>query len=392
MNVLMINPAHPTIPHISAVRVARFGDELAQLGHRVTLLCAEPEDQVVAPTEDPQTHDWRRPFVLAAGTATRTTTPTTRTGVLRRVETVGRMLVKGGYLGPWADAAVAAMKRRARQLAPDVIWVTYGKLEAVIAAKRLARRLRVPWVLDLKDTWERFIPAGLRYPMALRTRGWAAITANSELSRDQARLYQRHDAELVYSGVDDAFLQRTPSRAGDTFTINLVGGLYYDERLLEIFDGIGRWAATLSDAERARISVDYFGADIPRFERCVAARPLPFATRVRGYLSFDEMARACREAAVNMYVTHHEAFHHKLLELLACGRPLLAYPVERQEARDLAAHVHAQFEEPSDPAAVARMLAGIHRAPAARNNPHLAEFSWSAQARRLEQVLLRVAS
>lgn len=391
MNILMINPAHPSIPHISAVRATRFGEELAQLGHRVTLLCAEPEDGV-ASVADPRTHDWRQPFVLAAGAASRTTTPTNRTGLLRRVETVGRMLVKGGYLGPWADAAVAAMTARAKALAPDVIWVTYGKLEAVIAAKRLARRLRVPWVLDLKDTWERFIPAGLRYPMALRTRGWAAITANSELSREQAQRYQRHDAELVYSGVDDAFLRREPSTAGDAFTINLVGGLYYDERLLEILDGIGRWAATLSATDRARISVDYFGADIPRFERCVAARPPAFATRVRGYLSFDEMARACRQAAVNMYVTHHEAFHHKLLELLACGRPLLAYPEERQEARDLAARVHAQFQEPRDAAAVARMLAEIQRAPAERNNPHLAEFSWPAQTRRLEQILLRVAS
>lgn len=389
MNILMINPAHPSIPHISAMRADRFGTELAKLGHRVTLLCAEPEDGLVAPIENPRTHDWSRPFVLAAGTASRTTIPTSRTGLLRRVETVGRLLTTGGYLGEWAQCAVSALLARARELAPDVIWVTYGKMEAVIAAQRLARKLHVPWVLDLKDTWERFVPAGLRLPMALRTRGWAAITANSELAREQSRRYQRHDASIVYSGVDDAFLVREPD-VDDAFTINLVGGLYYDARVLEVLDGIGQFVAALPPADRAKVEVAYFGADTQRFETCVAAQPRAFPTRVRGYLSVADMARACRRAAVNLYVTHHEAFHHKLLELIACGRPLMAYPIEREESRQLAARVHAEVLEPADPAAIARMLGEIHRRPAATNNPHLAEFSWPAQTRLLERILLDV--
>ena len=69
---------------------------------------------------------------------------------------------------------------------PDIVWTTFGSLEAVLVAKRAAARRRCPWVLDIKDNPEVFIPAGLRKVMAWRTRGCAALTANAQFTADVA--------------------------------------------------------------------------------------------------------------------------------------------------------------------------------------------------------------
>ena len=69
----------------------------------------------------------------------------------------------------------------------------------------LAKAFGCPWVLDIKDNWELYVPSGLRRLMAWRTRGWAAVTANAEFTARKANIWQRSDAAIIYSGVDDVF-------------------------------------------------------------------------------------------------------------------------------------------------------------------------------------------
>jgi glycosyltransferase involved in cell wall biosynthesis len=334
--------------------------------------------------------------VLATKQGRPTSDGRARVALFRRIETMSRMLLVGGYQSSWVRTAVAAMSARAADFRPSVIWVTFGKMEAVVAARRLARRLDVPWVLDLKDNWELFVPRGIRRAMALRTLGWVALTANSELTRDRARIWQRHEATVVYSGVDDVYCERDqPVQQDDTFTINLIGGLYFVDRVLGLLDGIGRWLKRLDTTDRRRVRVCYMGSDSTRFEECVAARPRPFESIAIGYVAPEQLASACRRAAVNAYVVHDGTFHHKLLELLACGRPLIAYPAEREESRRLAAEMEGELLEPADPAAVAQVLESVHRRWSQRrpSSPQRSpeRYSWPAQTRMLEGVLTHVA-
>jgi glycosyltransferase involved in cell wall biosynthesis len=395
MNILLINPVHPSTPHISAVRAGRFGDELAKLGHRVVLLCAAAEGDASLPGDQVRTHDWTRPYVLATEATSSSAGSPGRGALLRRIETMSRMVMVGGYQASWVRSAVNAMVPRAGDFRPDVIWATFGKMEAVVAARRLAHRLKVPWVLDLKDDWELYVPRGLRRVMALRTRGWVALTANSELIRDRARIWQRDEATVVYSGVDDVFFERDHPTPNDTFTINLIGGLYFADRVLGLLDGIGRWVDRLTAADRVRVQVCYLGGDLARFETCVATSRRGFEARAMGYLPTGQMASACRRAAVNAYVVHDSGFHHKLLELLACGRPLIAYPAERAESRRLAAEVQGELLEPADPESVAQALDAVHQRWEARrhssHNRSPERYSWPAQTRMLERVLAHVA-
>jgi glycosyltransferase involved in cell wall biosynthesis len=405
MNLWLVNPVHPSTPHISAVRAWRFAQALSRMGHRVVVLTATPAGVNPGPIPIAEEHDWREPLVIAAAMFESGPPGSRNPALLRKLQTALKMVRHGGYGSRWADATVAAALGLGDRFRPDAIWATYGKMEAAFVAKRLSRLLGVPWVLDIKDNWEVFVPRLLRGTMARRLRGWRAITANCAFTRDQAtRWHGGTPARIVYSGVDEAFFADLVPDAGgrpvanDAFVINLIGSLYYAEKLHALLQGVLNWVCQLTDEERQCIELRYLGSDVGMFERTIQDIGLPIATRSEGYLSIERMAAATRAAQVNMYVTHDGSFHHKLLELLASGPPVLAYPQEGAEARALACEIQGDLIEPVDPQGVEGALTALHRrwqrddADGVCPAPPLCErFSWDLQARELEEVLAHVA-
>lgn len=404
MNLLLVNPIHPSTPHISGVRAWRFACELASMGHHVVLLTGSRQDSDShGALSNPETHDWRQPLVLDSAVFAEMA-PSGRSGGLRKIRTLWQMLRHGGYHSAWSNAAVKAVERHASVFRPQVIWATIGKMESAFVARRLSRTLGVPWVLDLKDSWELYVPAPLRLAMARRVSGWKAVTANAESTGADARRWHRAEPRVVYSGVDNAFFPTEPTQvpvggAGDRFVINIVGSLYFSDRLQEVLLGIGRWSSGLSLAERERVQLCYFGGDTKMFEQAVQLNPPMVSTRAEGYIPVEEMASAARAAAVNIYISHDGNFHHKLLELLACGRPVMAFPSECDESRRLSAQVNGELIEPGDKHGVVAALDGIHRRRSS-NRPSLdiavnqfptRQYSWNAQAHLLEKVLVDAA-
>ena len=399
MKLLVINPTHPLTPHISAVRAWRFSVELAKRGHQVVLLCAALEDGQASDSTELARHDWQSPFVLACERG--------RTGrldkdklplVFRKALTVWRMLRRGGDVGEWADNAVQTAQQLADTFRPDVIWTTFGMMEAVIAARRIARDTPCPWVLDIKDNWALYVPPGLRRIMALRTGGWAALTVNARFTQQNTRRWQRKNATVVYSGVDESFFcAPADSQVQILFCINLIGGLYFSDRLQDLLAGIKQWAADLSPSERSLVRLCYLGGDSDLFAEHVAQIEPGIAVEMPGYLPVAELARHCRDAAVNAYIAHPDGFHHKLLELLSCGRPLLAFPAETEEAHELARQVEGDLRTPANAYEVAVELAKLHSqwrtqsASPARPVAASLAYSWPEQTETLEQVLQSAA-
>lgn len=400
MNILMINPVHPATPHISAVRAWRFACELAALGHKVMLLTAAQQGQPPDSIKRIADHDWKQVFIFACVT----TNPVAEARVrlpkpLRKVVTVWRMLRHGGKQREWSVNAVRAAASLSEHFAPDVIWCTFGMMEAVVAAKRIAASAGCPWILDIKDNWELYVPRGLRRLMVWRTRGWAAVTANARFTAENARLWQKAEARIIYSGVDEVFFAREQNYDGSarTFCINLVGGIYFAERLESFLGGIEAWAKDLLPIQRSRVVVRYLGVN-GQLVAEVAQRCLPsIKIEIMGYVGVDRMAYFCQGAVVNAYIAHPGGFHHKLLELLACGRPLVACPSESMESRDLARQASGVLLEVADSAQVSMELSRLHRswlaAPAQPASPdQIRRYSWVNQAKVLEQVLANVVS
>lgn len=402
MNLLLVNPVHPSAPHISATRAWRFAEALAAMGHRVVLLTATPPggNDVQGPggsLPDMQGHDWREPLVLAAAPFDPSGRAVAGHRLLRKLGTAWRLLRRGGHETTWFDAAVTAAGQLAPGFRPDVIWTTFGRMEAVVVAREIARALRVPWVLDLKDSWEFFVPGPLRRIMARRVGGWSAITTNSTSNAALAMRWHGARAQVVYSGVDEAFLGtvgQTGHDARGRFVLALVGSIYFEDRLRELLRGIAAWSRGLPPAERHQVLLKYVGGDGDMFERIAGGAGLDIAWQASGYLALAKMAATCREAAVNMYVAVDGGFHHKLLELLASGRPVLCFPGEGAEARVLTARLHGELIEPADAEGMMRALQAVHRrwcegrVPVPCRVELYRQFSWDSQARVLEGVLI----
>lgn len=395
MKLLLINPTHPSTPHISAVRAWRFAGELARQGHQVVLLCAAPEGEQATDLTEIAHHDWRRPWVLACDSR--------RTGwpdknrlpwPARKGVTVWRMLRHGGDLGGWVKNTVDTV-RQLGAFRPAVIWATFGMMEAVIVARRVARDARCPWVLDLKDNWELYVPRGLRRLMVARTHGWAALTANACFTQEKARFWQRGDATVIYSGVDDAFFAAAPRDRDDRngFCINLIGSLYFGDRLDAFLTGIKQWAAGLAPSERRQVRLCYLGGDLRLFAQATERVDTGIAVEALGYRPVVELAQQCRAAAVNAYIANPHTFHHKLLELLACHCPVLAFPIESEESRHLARKVGGTLLEPRDANEVATQLIFLYQTWRSHGeSPPIfgcaEHYSWHTQATLLSDLLI----
>lgn len=393
----MVNPVHPDTPHISAVRAWRFAQELAVLGHCVVFLTAPLPGKPPASGAPLTGHDWTQPHVLEIDGCAQS--QAVLPAPFRKLRTAWRLFMAGGARGRWVRNGVRAVQQQLPQFRPDVVWCTFGMMEAVFAAKRIAKLAACPWVLDIKDNWELYVPRGLRRLMVWRTHGWAAVTANAEFTAKQAKLWQYADSCVIYSGVDDAFLTQVHTAQDNDQRINitLVGSLYFPDCLDALLNGIQLWSENLTPLERQRISICYLGGDIEMFQRAVQRRITGICAGARGYIPAIALAKICRASTVNVYVAHAGGFHHKLLELLACERPILVYPAESDESRLLVKEAGGELFEATGPDHVAGLLAQIcsrrlHAATDRTKCKTHRRYSWADQTLQLERVLLRAIS
>ncbi|MFT3755264.1 MAG: hypothetical protein QM769_04855 [Pseudoxanthomonas sp.] len=400
MNILMLNPVHPSVPHISAVRAWRFARELSALGHRVVLVTKPVASGKPTGTNPLDGHDWATPCVLACGNAPAVPGGTSGKGLFGKVGTAIGLLRQGGKDAQWCKEAVRISTRLPEGLAPDVVWCTFGKGEAVVAARRIAKALKRPWILDLKDSWELYVPRGLRHVMAWRLRGWTRATANAQLTADLLRKWHGADPVIVYSGVEREFYpvqSRPPADA--TFVVNLVGSVYSRQRLEQFLLGIRQWFDRLDATDHASFILNYFGGDVDMV-RSVAGEMFPeLPVRIHGYIPVEALARHCLEAAANAYVAlaSNAGFHHKLLELLATGKPVIAFPEETSESIALAASFGTPLRIASNSLELAVILSQIHQGDSAnvgcqRPDNGRKSYSWPDQARILEQVFIEAIS
>lgn len=403
MRLAIVSDVHPDTPHISAVRLWAFARELSARGHQVVFITQQSNamhsdmDAIACFDAKIAKHDWSKPLLCELRAPAGRITSSRVQGVsviLRRLDTAWNLFVRGGPRVLWSNTVAASSKKIAVAFRPDVVWTTFGHTSNLVAARKLARESSCPWVLDIKDNWELFVPKGLRRLMVWRTGGWAALTANAEFTRRLASKWQRSDAVVIYSGVDAAFLRNDGKI--DAFSVNVIGGIYDRTKLREVLAGLSIWISSLSVEERAKVCVRYLGGDAGAFIEESRGVIEPQYLQVCGYVDITELARYCRTALANLYVRSETGFHHKLLELLACGRPAIAFPGESVESRLLAQRADGVLFEVACAQDVSDLLAklaidGSHPAQDAsgrKSNSFL--FTWPELACSLERVLVGV--
>jgi hypothetical protein len=342
-------------------------------------------------------NDWQQPLVVAVKPTPVPELDRVRdpaTPALRR-----RMLVVWSYVrnsGMFTDFSTAAEPHVAiiaRAFRPTVVWGVFGNTDCWLLAQRLARLAECRWVSDMKDAWDSFMPFGLRTLVARRFRNMRAATANSHFHASSLARWFPIRADVVYSGVEAGWLLPVAAPGpADGFRVMLVGGTYSEAHLAGFIRGLDGWLRTLPEADRQRVSLCYAGSDAASV--ATATEPLTALIRVdvRPYVPLPELADLCRTAAVNAYIWSAATFHHKLVELLCCRRPVISFPGERDESVALARRAGGSLNVCADESALEEVFKRIWRGelqPRHEREP-LEHLTWSAQAVRLERVLQRV--
>lgn len=405
MKVVIINHLHPTVRHVSGMRAWFFAMELAKRGHQVVLLCGPtPDGDGVVAGGGPLNRllagqDWTAPLVLPVlprGDLLLASARARSTPALVRKSLLGASYYfRSGVFTDFLKGVRELVPDLAMAFRPDVIWGIFGNTDCWQAARELSLSANAPWVGDVKDNWEIFVPPSLRTILAGRFRNMASATANADFHGESFERWSGRQPTTVYSGVADCFLgSRPPRRRPGPFRITVTGSIRSTDALREFARGVSAWAGRWYAESSGSVELTYAGADVERARDALDGQPQSVNVIIHPYRSLEQLAELCRQADVNAYVRNEGTFHHKVLELLACGRPVLPYPPEGEEAKSLSKSVGGLLLEARNPSDVSLVLACIAREEWVRpcTAPRMEFFRWASQVRILESVLMKAAA
>lgn len=397
MRAVFVNQCHPETPHVCAVRLRGFARALAAKGHQIVLLTECLADETA--NSDAQAladrltqHRWDQVFHVGCRPAAAPFLVRLHDGRLpwglRQATVAASFVFAGGVFAHWRRASGSAVGELARSFRPEIVWGTFGITDAWNIARDLARMVGCPWVADLKDNWNNFIPFGLRGYLAGRYRDVAHMTALSDAHASIGRSRFGLDTTTVYSGFPLSALQRlVPDPDDGAFRIVSAGSIYNGEAFKALIVGIAGWLSKRTS--NTPVEFLYCGGDDAR----VAALTAPLAGRckvdVRPFVAVDELNAHQRRATVNIYPRYQPMlFHHKFIECLSASRPIICLPGETAESRRIAEETGIALFSCDAAGEVETALDAI----AGRRWPRvdasrLARYSWEQQADVLARVL-----
>jgi len=348
MRLVLINELHPDSPHVGAIRFREFAKALRARGHDVVLLTDD-----LAPPKKNRIDD------LPWG--------------LRQIVIAWRFLISGGLRPSWRRRMQPEIDRLATEFKPDLVWATFGSVDCWAIARDLARKTACPWVADLKDFWPHFIPKPFRSVLAWRYRDAAAWTALSRTHAQVARPWFDAAPTVIYSGFPAAAI-RAGIEAPEP-VICLFGSLYG-----------GTLLPTLLQGMPPKLRLVYRGDDRALVEAMHASGDYEVALDADGFIPTEELLALQGRATANVYLPFGRTFHHKFLELLAARRPILALPADYDEAKEIAAATGIPFFSCRTEQDVANALTAASVRSAVGDPAAIREFSWEAQAEKLEAL------
>lgn len=238
-HLLVVAYDFPPFAHVACQRPAKLVRDLAELGWRSTVITPGARRDV---SLDRETERWVPASARVVTTACSPLRPVL--GALNRARpgwgaVASRWIVPDADLG-WVPVAVAAALRVVRRDRPHAMWTTCGPHSVALAGRWLARRCRVPWILDLCNEWtgnpyfQPPTPWHRRLHAALERRLIAAADAVTTLNPAHTDLLARTDPArrdrfvTVEGGVDvtDAAVSSPRSKVPRPLTFTYTGSMY----------------------------------------------------------------------------------------------------------------------------------------------------------------------
>ena len=391
IRIVLVNHTHPADGHVSSLRMTMFASHLAARGNDVILMTAEsPSRRSATPIGDlAAIIDGRTsasPLHLEITPRAAPVVTAAREGKLPfgiRQAVIGyQYLVHSGVFPDWRRGVQPYIPVIAEAFRPDVVIGTFGNTDTWSIARSLARKADCPWIADLKDNWQAFLPRGLAAPIAARYADMAHMTAYSDSHLAHACRWFAADKTVVYSGFDHLAISGNNVAAGDR--ISLIGSVYDDANIETLLRGMAlrRDQATV---------LTYAGRDGARLRSVAEKIDAPVRIDDKGQLDPASVGDLLATSLCNAYIVNPSSlFQQKLLELLAAGRPVIAVPGESAEAHGIATRTGGNLIDCRTPQDVATALDEISASPGATTPADFDTYSWDAQSDKLEALMRRL--
>ena len=403
MRLVLVNQCAPEVAHVCSVRARSFAVALARQGHQVLLLTQTCElgPNPIAPMElsDALTkHNWATPFFLRCPSKPAPFLQAARSGrlpvLLRKLILGLSFLFNGGVFSDWKLGARPYLSVIANDFQPHGVWGTFGITESWLIAQALAKVSNCPWVMDIKDPWNIFIPKPFRQLLSSRFADACAATALSAQHAAELNEWFHHESAIIYSGIDDVLLPAMPPPTDRQVPkLLLIGSLYDNHHFNLLLDGVRKWSNTLEPAQKQASSIVYVGEDKERF--LSRTQDMGIDVQVTGWINLTEIRQLAEQATVLTYVRSPRAYYqHKVLELAALDRPILCLPPESQETRSLLKQMNAKLFDCDSSDKIAAVLEMIHSNDFSPDYRSLAlpQYSWDIQASQLARVMQSAVS
>jgi len=153
-----------------------------------------------------------------------------------------------------------------------------------------------------------------------------------------------------------------------------------------------QWLESLGPAARSAVRLVYAGSDASSVRAALAAQPLACEIEVLEHLPVEKLAQRASQAFCCCYIWASFGFHHKLLELLATGSPVIAFPGEHTESKHLASQCETPFSvcENSEQLKAALQQAWLSNRQARTAWSAVPPWRWDDFAERLEMFFMEL--
>ncbi len=395
MRAVFVNHCHPDTPHVCATRLREFAYALTALGHEVILLTEVLESWAgeFSPEhigETIQNHDFSTPLYLA-------TTPKDHPLIkrlrdrtlpwgLRQAVIVWYYFWHKGVFTDWRSGTQPVLAPIAEHFKPDIVWASFGNTDCWNIAKDLAALVHCPWVADLKDLWRNFIPALFQGYLGRHFDDCAGLTTFSDFHSEDAEKWFSPQPRVIYSGFSENLLVQPPALNPDKIILSLTGAIYDKAALSEMVRGVQTW---VQEGEISNLQFVYAGHDTAEVKEATGELAKICNVDIKGYLPLNELRLLHQNSIANLYIKSDLTFHHKTIEMLSAGRPLICYSGETKEAIEIAQSTSVPLYSCTASHEISAALVESLKCGEINvtTSPGLKIFTWETQAQKLESML-----
>jgi hypothetical protein len=400
MRAVFVNYVHPNHPHVSSMRLRFFAEALAKKGHQIILLTATEniEDKVKSPEqveEELSKHDWSHFYHLACPSVKIGSLDALRKGklpsLIRQVVVAWHYLINDGVFCDWTKGSRPYWPAIIRTFKPTVTLGTFGNTDSLSTAQGIAKSGVIPWAIDMKDSWDKFIPSVLRSIMARRFKDAKALTTNSVFLEKKVNTWFPQNPTVIYSGISTSTMNQVETKNDNKFRIALIGSIYNQSNLRKFIEGLFRWLEHLNPIERDEVVFTYAGAEIKTIQEATLKLGNKCKLELFSYLDLKDYYQLCSNSSINCFLWADSTFHHKIVEFIYFRKPIIVFPKLEGEEKFLASKTKTKLFQCTNKDELKNCIQEIwldrNKSKKDSDQNQLNEFTWDSQSIRLETIL-----